>query len=317
MCPATRKGACTVSMSSLGYFIREAFKGFARNLSTALGSIITIFLSLLIIGVFLIGGVVVDNIVQSVESKVSITAYIADDAEDADIQALENYISGLEGVSNVSFTTKDQALENFKNSMASNPEIVEQLDGQNPLPASIDVELSEAQEVQVIADKIEANETFRAICDNPDDPSDSLKYGQKTVEKLFALTNYIRYIGVALIVLLIFIAFVFINNTIRLSILARRKEIAIMRLVGASNNFIRGPFSMEGALHAIIGAALAIGCLQLLRMFALPRVQSALPWLPIDVAGTTYLLIFLMLLVAGLIIGFVGSALAMRRYLKV
>ena len=109
----------------------------------------------------------------------------------------------------------------------------------------------------------------------------------------------------------------FINNTIRLSILARRKEIAIMRLVGASNNFIRGPFLMEGTLHAIIGAALAILCLQLLRMFAIPHVQSTLQWLPIDISGQSYLLIYGILVIAGLIIGLLGSALAMRRYLKV
>ena len=304
-------------MSSLIYFFSESLKGFARNLSTALGSIITIFLSLLIIGIFLIGGLVVSNVLESVESKVSITAYVSDDASEADIQALQQYIGGLDGVANVSFTTKEQALEKFKNSMTSNPEIVDQLDGQNPLPASIDVELAEAQEVESIASAIESNETFRKICDNKTEPADSLKYGQKTVERLFSLTNYIRYIGLALIVLLIFIAFVFINNTIRLSILARRKEIAIMRLVGASNNFIRGPFLMEGTLHAIIGAALAILCLQLLRMFAIPHVQSTLQWLPIDISGNSYLLIFGVLVVAGLIIGLLGSALAMRRYLKV
>ena len=304
-------------MSSLLYFIIESFKGLARNLSTALGSIITIFLSLLIIGVFLVGGVVVDNVVASVESKVSITAYISDDAEQADIDALSDYIRGLNGVSSVGFTTKDQALENFKNSMTSNPEIVNQLDGQNPLPASIDVELSEAQEVESIAQSIESNELFAKVCDNPTNPSDSLKYGQKTVEKLFNLTNYIRYIGAALVALLIFVAFVFINNTIRLSILARRKEIAIMRLVGASNGFIRGPFLMEGVLHAIIGGGLAIGVLALLRHFAIPRVQAALPWLPIDVPGQTFLFIYLVLLIAGLLIGLLGSALAMRRYLKV
>lgn len=304
-------------MSSLFYFFTESLKGFARNLSTALGSIITIFLSLLIIGIFLIGGLVVSNVLESVESKVSITAYVSDDASQADIQTLQQYIGGLDGVANVSFTTKEQALEKFKNSMTSNPEIVDQLDGQNPLPASIDVELSEAQEVETIASAIESNETFRKICDNKTEPADSLKYGQKTVERLFSLTNYIRYIGLALIALLIFIAFVFINNTIRLSILARRKEIAIMRLVGASNNFIRGPFLMEGTLHAIIGAALAILCLQLLRMFAIPHVQSTLQWLPIDISGNSYLLIFGVLVVAGLIIGLLGSALAMRRYLKV
>lgn len=304
-------------MRSLAYFFSESLKGLARNAGTALGSIVTIFLSLLIIGVFLIGGVVVDNVVDSVESKVSITAYISDDASQEDITTLQSYIQGLDGVSNVGFTTKEQALENFKNSMTSNPEIVNQLDGQNPLPASLDVELAEAQEVEAIAQAIQTNETFVSICDNPSDPADSLKYGQKTVEKLFNLTNYIRYIGFALVALLIFVAFVFINNTIRLSILARRKEIAIMRLVGASNNFIRGPFLMEGALHAIVGAALAVGVLALLRAFAFPRVQSALPWLPIDVPGSTFMLIYLILVVAGLVIGLLGSALAMRRYLKV
>ena len=90
-----------------------------------------------------------------------------------------------------------------------------------------------------------------------------------------------------------------------------------MRLVGASNGFIRGPFLMEGALHAIIGAALAIGCIELLRRMALPKLQSSLAFLPIEVPDQTFLMIYLVLLVAGLIIGLIGSALAMRRYLKV
>ena len=150
-------------MSSLAYFISESLKGLARNLSTALGSIVTIFLSLLIIGVFLVGGVVVDRVVESVESKVSITAYVADDAQQSDIDALSDFIRGLDGVSNVGFTTKEQALENFKNSMTSNPEIVNQLDGQNPLPASIDVELSEAQEVENIAHAIEVANGVKGV----------------------------------------------------------------------------------------------------------------------------------------------------------
>ncbi|MCH4183994.1 MAG: permease-like cell division protein FtsX [Eggerthellaceae bacterium] len=304
-------------MSSFFYFLSESVKGFARNLSTTLGSIVTIFLSLLIIGIFCIGGFVVDNVVKSVESKVSITAYVSDGASESDISTLENYISGLDGVKSVSFTTKDEALENFKSSMTSNPEIVNQLDGQNPLPASIDVELSDAQGVEGIAQQIQNSSDFQSVCDNPSNPADSLKYGQKTVEKLFTLTNYVRYIGVALVILLIFIAFVFINNTIRLSILARRKEIAIMRLVGASNNFIRGPFLMEGALHALIGAVFAIIGLELLRQFAIPKIQGAMQWLPINISGESYLMIYVILAVAGLLIGLLGSTLAMRRYLKV
>ena len=304
-------------MHNLGYFIKEAFVGFRRNLGTAIGSIITIFLSLLIIGVFVIGGYIVNNIVESIENEVSITVYIADDAAEVDIQSLESNIRGLDGVASVGFTTKEQALENFRNSMTNNPEIIEQLDGQNPLPASIDVQLSDPQSVTDVAQRIEQNDLFRAICDNPDNPGESLKYGQKTVEKLFSVTNYIRYIGIALIVLLIVIALIFINNTIRLAILARRKEISIMRLVGASNNFIRGPFLTEGAIHAIIGAALAVIVIEVLRRVVLPQVKLALAWLPVDLSGGTFAIVYLILLVAGLLIGLIGSALAMRRYLKV
>ena len=302
-------------MSSFFYFLRESLTGFTRNLSTALGSIVTIFLSLLIIGIFFVGGFVVENVITSVESEVSITAYVADDASDSDIQSLESYIKGLEGVASVGFTTKDQALENFR--ATSNSDIIDSLDGQNPLPASIDVELSDPQLVEQVAGQIEGNATFKSICDNPSDPSDSLKYGEKTVNRLFDLTNYVRYIGIALVALLVFIALVFINNTIRLAILARRKEIAIMRLVGASNGFIRGPFLMEGALHAIIGSLLAVGVLELLRNLALPKVQNALTWLPIDLSGGAFLFIYVVLIASGLFIGLIGSALAMRRYLKV
>lgn len=303
-------------MSSLFYFFRESLTGFTRNLSTTLGSIITIFLSLLIIGIFCIGGAVVNNVVASVENQVSITAFVADEASQEDIQNVMNQIQGYAGVESVSFTDKDQALENFRQS-TSNPEIVDQLDGQNPLPASIDVELAEAQSVTDVANQIVANQDFVSVCDNPDDPADSLNYGQKTVDKLFSLTNAIRIAGIALIALLIVIAFIFINNTIRLAILARRKEIAIMRLVGASNGFIRGPFLAEGSLHAIIGSLLAILVLEIVRNVVLPQISIALPWLPVSVDFSMFMLIYIALIVAGLVIGLLGSAFAMRRYLKV
>lgn len=303
-------------MSSFIYFIKEALRGFARNLSTTLGSIITIFLSLFVIGVFLVGAAVIENVVSSVESEVTITAYLSDDVSDSQVSSLTSEIKAIDGVSGVSYVSKDQALENFR-AMSSNPEIVDQLDGANPLPASLTIDLSDPQMVESVADQIVANSTFKKACDEPSKPADSLKYGQKTVERLFQLTSYVRYIGLALIVLLIFIAMVFINNTIRLAILARRKEIAIMRLVGASNGFIRGPFLMEGAMHAIIGSLLAIGSIELIHRVALPKVQSALTFLPMDVTGQTYVLIYVGLLVAGLVIGLIGSAFAMRRYLKV
>ena len=201
-------------MSSFFYFLRESLTGFTRNLSTALGSIVTIFLSLLIIGIFFVAGLVVENVVSSVENEVSITAYVADDAPEADIQSVSSYVKGLEGVASVGFTTKDQALEKFRSTSSS--DIIDTLDGQNPLPASIDIELSDPQLVEQVASSLLGNTTYQKISEDPSDPADSVKYGEKTVERLFALTNYVRYVGIALVGLLVFIALVFINNTIRL-----------------------------------------------------------------------------------------------------
>ena len=306
-------------MRSFAYFIKEALVGFKRNLSTALGSIITIFLSLVMIGVFFMAGVVVNNIVESVESEISITCYIGDNYKESstEVTQFENWLKGLDGVESVSFTTKEQALENFRGSVA-NPEIVDQLDeGSNPLPASVNVSLSDAQQVITIAEQIESNSTFAKICDNTADPSDSVKYGQKTVERLLSVINYARYIGVAVIVLLIVIALIFINNTIRLAIMARRKEISIMRLVGAPNGFIRGPFLMEAAIHSLLGSVLAILVLELVRRFGLTQLANTFAWLPMEMSVNTIAVIYVALVVAGLVIGLLGSAFSMRRHLKV
>ena len=304
-------------MSSFFYFLRESLKGFRRNLSTAVGSIITIFLSLLIIGLFLIGGIILNNIVQSVEDEVTITAYIADDAQSSDIQKLTEKIQSHDNVKNVNFVTKDDTLEKFRNSMAQSPEIIEQLNGNNPLPASLDIELKSPQSVDNLANEIKSDSLFTSICDNKSDPQDSLKYGKKTVDKLFAVTNTIRFVGIALVFLLIIIAMIFINNTIRLAIMARRKEIGIMRLVGASNGFIRGPFLMEGSIQALIGSLLSILIIEIIRIFGLPSMAKTLAWMPINIPVQTFLIIYLVLVVSGILIGIIGAALAMRRYLNV
>ncbi len=303
-------------MSSFFYFFKESLRGFSRNLSTALGSIVTIFLSLLIIGVFLVGGAMIDRVVRSVESEVSITAYLGDNASQQDVQKLKSSLASQSGVSRVDYISKQGALEKFRE-MNANSDIANQLGDSNPLPASLTISLSDPKLVETIAQSLAANDVFKKICDEPANPSASINYGQKTVERLFSVTSYIRYIGVALVALLIFIALIFINNTIRLAILARRKEISIMRLVGASNGFIRGPFLMEGALHALIGSLLAVVILEIMRRTVMPSIQSALAFLALDVSMNVYAMVYVVLVLAGLVIGLIGSTFAMRRYLKV
>ncbi|TLM96246.1 MAG: FtsX-like permease family protein [Actinobacteria bacterium] len=168
-----------------------------------------------------------------------------------------------------------------------------------------------------MVDKIKKNSIFAKVADRPDNPEESLKYGQQIVKKLFAFTRVVRTIEVAFVVMLGVVSLIFINNTIRLAIYARRKEIGIMRLVGASNWFIRTPFLLEGVLQALIGALLAILSLAGLQAMILPRLKEALPFLAVSLSGGATAQIAASLIVGGIVIGVAGSWLAMSRYLKV
>ncbi|MFU8891008.1 MAG: permease-like cell division protein FtsX [Anaerosomatales bacterium] len=301
---------------NVGYFLRESVVNFRRNWVMSLGAVITIYLSLLLVGVSMVLGVIVSEIVQSVEDKVSIQIFLKDGAATEDVEALQGWLLADAMVDTVNYVSKEDALERFKEEMAGSPEIVENI-RENPLPASLDVTLTDPRQVQEMVDKIKANETFLKICDRPDEPEESLKYGQQIVDRLFAFTRIIRLIGVVFVAMLAVVSLIFINNTIRLAIYSRRKEIGIMRLVGASNWFIRAPFLLEGVMQSLLGAALAILTIVAVQAAVMPRLQEAVLFLPVDVAATTMIQLALVLVVAGVTIGLLGAGFALRRYLKV
>lgn len=302
---------------NVGYFVKESFVSFKRNWVMSLGAIITIYLSLLLVGVSLGSGMLLDQVVQSVEDKVSIRIFLKDGAPAEEIDALQQELLANDMVDTVVYTSKEQALEDFKASMVQDsPEIIDQLEG-NPLPASLDVDLKDPRNVQTVVDSIKASETFTAVADRPDDPEKSLKYGQQIVNQLFAVTRIIRTLSIVFVIMLAVISLIFINNAIRLAIYARRKEIAIMRLVGASNWFIRTPFLMEGVIQSLIGALLAIGTLSLVYFYVLPSLSEMLAFLPISLSTADALQVSLALIAAGIVMGLVGAMLALRRYLKV
>ena len=301
---------------NVGYFLRESFVNFRRNWVMSLGAVITIYLSLLLVGVSMLLGLIVSEIVQSVEDKVSIQIFLKDGAATEDVESLQGWLLADEMVDTVNYVSKEDALERFKEEMAGSPEIVENI-RENPLPASLDVTLTDPRQVQEMVEKIKANETFLKICDRPDEPEESLKYGQQIVDRLFAFTRIIRLIGVVFVAMLAVVSLIFINNTIRLAIYSRRKEIGIMRLVGASNWFIRAPFLLEGVMQSLLGAALAILTIVTVQAAVLPKLQEMVLFLPVDVAVGTMIQLSLVLVVAGVVIGLIGAGFALRRYLKV
>jgi len=301
---------------NVGYFMRESVQSFRRNWVMSLGAIITIYLSLLLMGVFMVTGFVVNSVVKDVEDKVTIQIFLKDGAATNDVNALQEWLVSDALVEGVDYTSKDEALRNFKEDMKQSPEIIDQLEG-NPLPASLDVTLKDPRTVEDMVAKIKTNDRFTKVADRPDNPEESLKYGQQIVNKLFAFTKVIRIIEVVFVLMLGVVSLIFINNTIRLAIYARRKEIGIMRLVGAGNWFIRTPFLLEGVFQALIGATLAILSVIGLGAAIMPRLRDALPWLAVSLTGAATTQIALALIIGGIVIGAGGSWMAMQRYLKV
>lgn len=301
---------------NVGYFVRESLQSFRRNWVMSVGAIITIFLSLLLVGVSIGSSMIVDNVVHSVEEKVSIRIFLKDGAAPQDVQTLQNDLLADKRVKTVKYVSKEQALAEFKKTMADSPEIVDQLTT-NPLPASIDVNLKNPRDVLAVVASIKANSTFPNVADKPENPEKSLKYGQQIVKQLFAFTNIVRTVGVVFIIMLSGISLIFINNGIRLAIYSRRKEIAIMRLVGASNWFIRTPFLMEGVLQSLVGSLLALASLGAIKAYAIPIMKQQLSFLPVALPTSAAVQMVLILVLGGAVIGLLGSGWALRRYLKV
>ena len=302
--------------SNIGYSLREAFSHFFRNWTTSFGAVITIFLSLFIIGLFIVGSALVTSAIGTIEDTVTINVFISDDATDDEVQAFQEKLESWQNVQSVNFKSKDDALEDWRSMSSSADSTIAALDGENPLPRSFEVVMEDSSQVEDMANRIKEDTDFQAMADNGD-VDESVQYSQEMVGRLFQVTGYIRIACIVLVALLTFIAFIFINNTIRLSITARRREIAIMRLVGASNGFIRGPFVTEGVLQALLGALLSIGVLELVRNFLMPRVMNMVSWSQFEIPLEVYLMTYGALILVGLVIGLFGSAIAMRRYLKV
>lgn len=302
--------------SNIGYSLREAFSHFFRNWTTSFGAVITIFLSLFIIGLFIVGSALVTSAIGTIEDTVTINVFISDDASDDEVQAFQEKLESWQNVQSVNFKSKDDALEDWRSMSSSADSTIAALDGENPLPRSYEVVMEDSSQVEDMANRIKEDADFQAMADNGD-VDESVQYSQEMVGRLFQVTGYIRIACIVLVALLTFIAFIFINNTIRLSITARRREIAIMRLVGASNGFIRGPFVTEGVLQALLGALLSIGVLELVRNFLMPRVMNMVSWWQFEIPLEVYLMTYGALILVGLVIGLFGSAIAMRRYLKV
>lgn len=295
-----------MKLSTSEYFIKEVYTSFKRNIWMTLASIFTVVLSLFILGFFSIVILNLNKMADTLESQVQISVYLKDDLSQEEIDETKETLSKIEGLQDIKFTTCEEAMKNFKERLGDQQFLLDALDDTNPLPNSFSLTVTSPQQVKTIAD------TAAAL-----DSVESASYSQDIINHLFNLTHLIRLIGIALIILLTGAAIFIISNTIRLTVFARRKEIAIMKYVGATDWFIRWPFLLEGICLGFIGGGLATIFLYIVYNQVTQEIYEAMAFFPLIPQHPFIDYISLAILVAGIIIGALGSTISLKRFLKV
>jgi cell division transport system permease protein len=286
------------------YFLKESLKSFKKNWVISMAAITTVALSLLVIGFFMLIAFTVNSWMNLTEQKIEITVYIKEGVPPESIEALQSEIMSWNEVRKVTYISKDEAMQRLKKQL-KDTELLSMVDG-NPLPVSLEIAMKNPEKASIIVNKLKGHPEI-----------DDIRHDRETVDRLIAFVKAARWIGIVFAALLAFASLVLISNAIRLAIYARRKEIGIMRLVGASNWFIRWPFLFEGIIQGVIGAIAAIGLLYVVQISVIDKIRQAITFIPVGANGSEFMQLVLGLIVAGMTIGAAGSALALRRYLKV
>lgn len=295
-----------MKIRTMRYFVSEAVKSFWRNSFMTIASIATVALSFFILGVFTIIVANLDHFAENLEGQVQISIYLKDDLTTDQVMSVGRRLKALPDVKELSFTNKDQAMEKLKERMKDQPGILNALEGKNPLPSSYELTFTNPEAVK---------KTAAIVAEYPE--VESSHYGQEIIEQLFQITAVVRWGGIALIILLTFATLFIISNTIRLTVFARRKEIGIMKYVGATNWFIRWPFLLEGLFLGFIGGVIADLALLQFYEFITVTIHRSLAFLPMV---SMYPFMYQMggvLLLLSMVIGAIGSTISLKRYMKV
>ena len=295
-----------MSFSTKEYFVKETYKSIRRNGFMSFASISTVAVSLLVLGMFLMIFLNTNNLTQYLESQVQVSVYMQDSANDKELAAAKEKLQKMPGVVKVTRVSKQQALERFKQRLGEQEQLLNSLGKDNPFPNYFEVQVDNPERIKVITPQI-----------NQIPKVEIAKFGQEVVEHLFQLSKIMRLGGIVLVVFLAMATLFIISNTIRLTVFARRKEVIIMKYVGATDWFIRWPFLLEGMTLGFFGAILASIFINSIYSGLLERIHATLAFLPLLPASPLLLYVDLFLLVAGTGIGALGSYISLRKFLRV
>lgn len=299
-----------VKFNILGYLIKEGIRNTLKNKKSTMASLVIMIATMLIFGLFFVVTENINSVMEQIEAQQGIQVFIEKEATQAQITELKEKIQALDGVNNTQFVTKEEALNTVKNQFKEHKNLLTGYDEKNPFPASYIVTVTDLSKIGSIAKQIETFENVNEIMSK-----------DATTDALLSIANGIKIFSGIILVFLVVISIFIISNTIKLTVHARRREISIMKYVGATNNFIRGPFIVEGIIIGLVSAMLSIGFISLIYDVIAGKIMASQLMGVMGISLLTFAeifnLIFMVYLILGIGIGVLGSVVSMEKYLEV
>ncbi len=296
-----------MKINTFKYFLSDSLKSLKRNVTVSTASMATVAATLFILGIFVLLTLNVNKGILNVESKVEVKIYLKDNITVTDQKALESKIKTVDGVVSYSYESKAQALDNFKNQLGEqNKSLTEGLDKNNPLPNSFVIKVKNPD---TITNVVKAVDGMNGI--------DTIKDGREIVDKLVSITRTIKWVGVVMFIILISVSLFLIGNTIKITVYSRRREIGIMKYIGATDWFIRWPFIMEGVILGILGGIVADVILYYVYKLAYVKISQGLLMMQLIAPSYVSTFILALFILVGIVIGAAGSIFALRKFLAV
>ena len=297
--------------SIFGYLIGEGFRNFFKNKKSTAASLIIMCATMFIFGIFFLIGENVNYIIQQVQTNQAMQIFINPEATKEQEQELEAKIKSIQYVNTVEYVSQEQALNIMKSWLGENSSLLDPYSGEdNPFKASYKITLTDLTKSDEVQKQVESFENVAKV-----------EIGSDTINKLVDIANGIRTATGVILVLLIFISIFIIANTIKLTVHARRKEISIMKYVGATNGFIRWPFMVEGIIIGIISAIISVVILGFTYNFVASKIVASGTMATIGYSLLTFSdmisMLFTVYIIMGIGIGAIGSAISMKKYLEV
>lgn len=285
------------------FFLGEVSRNFTRNTGMQATAVGTVAITIILLGLFLFVRGALTSLGGKLLDQIEVSAYLRSDVTPAQTAAIARFLKQDPHIASAQFVPKKQGLAELR--ARTKGAIDTALLTENPLPDKFRIKARDPDGVPAVAASVGR---LTGV--------DNVVYGQKIVQRLLQLGAVLRRIGIGVIVVFFAVAGIIISNTIRLTVYARRREIAIMQLVGATSTYIRLPFICEGLLDGVIGALLAVALLAAARAALWPRLLEALPWAQLTLAPVDVRMLAAQLVVVGAAIGVVGSWISVGRHLR-